>query len=84
MGTPIIQPAAPSFYSTSKVLATYLAQMAVCLGIVNLVHHAVVHILDRRWHPADIQLTLLTRAAHSHIGKRVEKNCHANRKETAC
>lgn len=49
--------------------------MAVVQSIGDLVDHAVVHVLQRRRHPADIQLALLTCAAHGYISRRVQKNC---------
>lgn len=53
----------------------YLPNVAVSQRIEDLIHHAVIHVLQRRWHPADIQLALLTCAAHCYISRRIQKNC---------
>lgn len=71
---PIIKPAAQSL-TFKWVRLLYLPDVAVSQRIEDLIHHAVIHILQRRWHPGDIQLALLTRAAHRYISRRVQKNC---------
>lgn len=53
----------------------YLPDVAVSQRIEDLIHHAVIHVLQRRWHPADIQLALLTCAAHCYISRGIQKNC---------
>lgn len=55
--------------------------MAVYFIVADLIHHAVVHVLENRGQPADIQLTLLTCVAYRHVSWRVQKNCGANRQE---
>lgn len=52
--------------------------MAVYCSVADLVHHAVIHVLETGRHPADIELALLACAADWHISWRIQKNYNAD------
>lgn len=69
----------PSAVNKSSKAKPYLPQVTLCRSVDDLVYHAVVLVLQRRWHPSDVQLALLTCVAHCHICRRVQKNCPTNK-----
>lgn len=62
----------------------YLANVAVCWSVDDLIYHAVINVHPSRRKPANVQLSLMTRAAHCHIFRRVQKNCQTDRRGIVC